>query len=74
MFMLFVLAKIKWKFHSVFLQFYIKLFSLPQFSRYHLAESIDAQLKRMAEDIKEIIEHVNTANKTQDESDPVRQF
>lgn len=44
------------------------------FLRYHLAESIDAQLKRMAEDIKEIIEHVNTANKIPDENDPVRYF
>ncbi|GFS68575.1 nuclear pore glycoprotein p62, partial [Nephila pilipes] len=41
---------------------------------YQLAESIDAQLKRMSEDIREIIEHVNTANKAQDDNDPVQQI
>jgi len=41
---------------------------------YHLAESIDAQLKRMSEDIREIIEHVNTANRAQDDNDPVQQI
>nr|7TBL_k2 Chain k2, NUP62 CCS2 [Homo sapiens]7TBM_k2 Chain k2, NUP62 CCS2 [Homo sapiens] len=27
---------------------------------YKLAENIDAQLKRMAQDLKEVIEHLNT--------------
>ena len=38
---------------------------------YQLAESIDAQLKRMSEDLREMIEHVNAANKNQDDNDPV---
>ena len=31
-----------------------------------MAEDIDSQLKRMAEDLKEIIEQINTANSDQD--------
>lgn len=38
---------------------------------YKLAESIDAQLKQMSEDLKEIIEHLNESNKVQELSDPV---
>ncbi|XP_023238230.1 nuclear pore glycoprotein p62-like [Centruroides sculpturatus] len=41
---------------------------------YHLAESIDTQLKRMAEDIKEIIEHINSRNNNKDENDPIHQI
>lgn len=31
-----------------------------------MAEDIDSQLKRMAEDLKEIIEQINTTNSDQD--------
>ncbi|XP_013790093.1 nuclear pore glycoprotein p62-like [Limulus polyphemus] len=41
---------------------------------YHLAENIDGQLKRMAEDIKEIIERLNTSSKSQEEVDPMQQM
>lgn len=41
---------------------------------YHLAENIDGQLKRMAEDIKEIIERLNTSNKSQEDVDPMQQI
>ena len=39
--------------------------------RYKLAENIDAQLKRMASDLKEIVDHLNVSNSSQDSSDPV---
>ena len=39
--------------------------------RYQMAEDIDAQLKRMSEDLKEIIEQINSVNKQQDPNDPV---
>ncbi len=39
--------------------------------RYQLAENIDAQLKRMVQDLKEIIDHLNTTNTSQDNADPV---
>ncbi|NXJ58739.1 NUP62 protein, partial [Spizaetus tyrannus] len=38
---------------------------------YKLAENIDAQLKRMAQDLKDIIEHLNTSGGPADTSDPV---
>ncbi|CAL7944234.1 unnamed protein product [Xylocopa violacea] len=41
---------------------------------YRLAEDLDTQLKRMSEDLKEIIEHLNQANRTQDSSDPIVQI
>ena len=41
---------------------------------YRLAEDLDTQLKRMSEDLKEIIEHLNEANRTQDSSDPIVQI
>ncbi|ELU14274.1 hypothetical protein CAPTEDRAFT_165712 [Capitella teleta] len=41
---------------------------------YKLAENIDAQLKRMSSDLKEIIEHLNSSHSTQDASDPVAQI
>lgn len=41
---------------------------------YKLAENIDVQLKQMSEDLKEIIEHLNESNKSQESSDPVKQF
>ncbi|BFZ15863.1 hypothetical protein BsWGS_18902 [Bradybaena similaris] len=40
---------------------------------YMLAESLDAQLKRMGQDLKEIIERLNSANATPDPDDPVQQ-
>jgi hypothetical protein len=36
-----------------------------------MAENMDTQLKQMSEDLKEIIEHLNETNQTQDTSDPV---
>ena len=41
---------------------------------YQLAETLDAQLTRMSDDLREIIEHLNSANRNQDESDPVVQI
>ncbi|XP_050454990.1 nuclear pore glycoprotein p62 [Cataglyphis hispanica] len=41
---------------------------------YRLAENLDTQLKRMSEDLKEIIEHLNEANRAQDSSDPIVQI
>ncbi|PNI16463.1 NUP62 isoform 3 [Pan troglodytes] len=41
---------------------------------YKLAENIDAQLKRMAQDLKDIIEHLNTSGAPADTSDPLQQI
>ncbi|KAK3594059.1 hypothetical protein CHS0354_040823 [Potamilus streckersoni] len=41
---------------------------------YQLAENIDAQLKRMLQDLKEIIDHLNTSNSGQDNQDPIQQI
>ncbi|NXV79595.1 NUP62 protein, partial [Atlantisia rogersi] len=41
---------------------------------YKLAENIDAQLKRMAQDLKDIIEHLNTSGGSADTSDPLQQI
>ncbi|KAI5104961.1 nuclear pore glycoprotein p62 [Silurus meridionalis] len=41
---------------------------------YKLAENVDAQLKRMSQDLKEIIEHLNTSNGLADTSDPLQQI
>ena len=42
---------------------------------YQKAEQIDAQLQRMSEDLKEIIEHINVQNRAQDDSnDPIVQI
>ena len=38
---------------------------------YKLAENIDAQLKRMSSDLKEIVDHLNVSNSSTDSSDPV---
>lgn len=35
--------------------------------RFKMAEDVDSQLKRMAEDLKETIEQINTANSNQDQ-------
>ncbi|XP_026464177.1 nuclear pore glycoprotein p62-like [Ctenocephalides felis] len=40
---------------------------------YQLAENLDTQLKQMAEDLKEVIEHLNESNKAQDVNDPIVQ-
>ncbi|KAK6322236.1 hypothetical protein J4Q44_G00070280 [Coregonus suidteri] len=41
---------------------------------YKLAENVDAQLKRMSQDLKEIIEHLNTSSGPADNSDPLQQI
>lgn len=41
---------------------------------YHLAENVNAQLKRMSQDIKEIIEHLNSANAAVIENKPANQI
>ncbi|XP_063987384.1 nuclear pore glycoprotein p62 [Diachasmimorpha longicaudata] len=41
---------------------------------YNLTENLDTQLKQMSEDLKEIIEHLNEANRAQDSSDPIVQI
>ncbi len=44
---------------------------LSLFYRYKLAENIDVQLKRMAQDLKEVIEHLNSTSGGQETADPV---
>ena len=39
---------------------------------YQLAESVDAQLRRMEQDLKVIIEQMNSSNAAEDEDNPVR--
>ena len=39
--------------------------------RYQLAESVDGQLRRMEQDLKEIIEQMNSSNAAEDEDSPV---
>ena len=41
---------------------------------YILAENLDTQLRQMSEDLKEVIEHLNEANKVQDTNDPIVQI
>jgi len=41
---------------------------------YRLSENIDAQLKRMASDLKEIVEHLNATSGNQDSADPLVQI
>lgn len=41
---------------------------------YLMAETLDSQLKQMSEDLKEVIEHLNEANKFSDPSDPMVQI
>ncbi|XP_057204815.1 nucleoporin 62 like isoform X2 [Triplophysa rosa] len=41
---------------------------------YKLAENVDAQLKRMSQDLKEIIEHLNTSSGPADTTDPLQQI
>lgn len=41
---------------------------------YLMAETLDSQLKQMSEDLKEVVEHLNEANKFSDPSDPMVQI
>lgn len=41
---------------------------------YSLADNLDTQLKQMGEDLKEVIEHLNEANKDKDPNDPIVQI
>jgi nuclear pore complex protein Nup62 len=41
---------------------------------YLMAETLDSQLKQMSEDLKEVIEHLNEANKFADPNDPMVQI
>lgn len=41
---------------------------------YSLAENLDTQLRQMSEDLKEIIEHLNETNRSQDSNDPIVQI
>lgn len=41
---------------------------------YKLAENIDAQLKRMSQDLKDVIEHLNTSAGPGDSSNPLQQI
>lgn len=41
---------------------------------YLMAETLDSQLKQMSEDLKEVIEHLNEANKLADPLDPMAQI
>lgn len=41
---------------------------------YSLAENLDAQLQRMGDDLREIIEHLNSANRTTNDNDPIVQI
>lgn len=48
--------------------------ALERENTYQLAENIDAQLKRMLSDLKEIIDHLNSSNTNQDQADPIQQI
>jgi nuclear pore complex protein Nup62 len=39
-----------------------------------MAETLDSQLKQMSEDLKEVVEHLNEANKFSDPNDPIVQI
>ncbi|KAI5634179.1 hypothetical protein NE865_13097 [Phthorimaea operculella] len=41
---------------------------------YSLAENLDTQLRQMSEDLKEVIEHLNETNRSQDSNDPIVQI
>jgi nuclear pore complex protein Nup62 len=41
---------------------------------YQMAETLDSQLKQMSEDLKEVIEHLNEANKISNPNDPIVQI
>ena len=46
--------------------------SLTVVCSYQLAESVDSQLRRMEQDLKVIIEQMNSSNAAEDEDNPVR--
>ncbi|XP_072946592.1 uncharacterized protein Nup62 [Epargyreus clarus] len=41
---------------------------------YSLAENLETQLRQMSEDLKEVIEHLNETNRSQDSNDPIVQI
>ncbi len=41
---------------------------------YQLAETLDAQLQRMSDDLREVIEHLNSANAEENRDEPVAQI
>lgn len=41
---------------------------------YLLVEKLDTQLRQMSEDLREVIDHLNEANKSQDNNDPITQI
>uniref|UniRef100_H2Y823 Nucleoporin NSP1-like C-terminal domain-containing protein n=1 Tax=Ciona savignyi TaxID=51511 RepID=H2Y823_CIOSA len=41
---------------------------------YNLAENIDAQLKQMVQDLREVIDHINVTSQPSDTTDPVNQI
>ena len=41
---------------------------------YSLAENLDAQLQRMGDDLREVIEHLNSANRNTNDSDSIVQI
>jgi len=40
-------------------------------SRYNMAESVDRQLKRMVQDLRDVIDHVNSSASSADSTNPV---
>ncbi|XP_045850761.1 nucleoporin-62 C-terminal-like protein [Meles meles] len=53
---------------------YLQLADEDHGKTYKLAENIDAQLKRMAQDLKDIVEHLNTVGSPADSTDPLQQI
>lgn len=46
------------------------VFYLP--ARYNLAENIDGQLKTMVQDLREVVEHINSTSTPGNENNPVK--
>ncbi|XP_044091282.1 nucleoporin-62 C-terminal-like protein isoform X2 [Neovison vison] len=53
---------------------YLQLTDEDHGKTYKLAENIDAQLKRMAQDLKDIVEHLNRVGSPADTTDPLQQI
>ncbi|CAH2315921.1 nuclear pore glyco p62 [Pelobates cultripes] len=53
---------------------FVKNCSEKRAAQYKLAENIDAQLKRMAQDLKDVIEHLNTSTGPGDTNNPLQQI
>ncbi|XP_022380614.1 nucleoporin-62 C-terminal-like protein [Enhydra lutris kenyoni] len=53
---------------------YLQLADEDHGKTYKLAENIDAQLKRMAQDLKDIVEHLNRVGSPADTTDPLQQI